>query len=83
LLELARDRNIPAIVVFTPSVPSSAHAPLWPRFSALVDNPIDLREQLRDKKYFMDGVHLNPTGHAYVGDAIANEIDSRVSGISK
>ena len=84
LLELARNRSIPAIVVFTPSVPSSAHAPLWPRFSVLVDNPVDLRQQLRDKKYFMDGVHLNPSGHAYVADVISGEIDSRVSGsISK
>jgi lysophospholipase L1-like esterase len=80
LLELARGLNIPVIVVFIPSVPPSAHAPLWPRFSVLVDDPLDLREQLRNEKYFMDGVHLNPSGHAFVGDVIAGEIDSRISG---
>ena len=84
LLELARGLDIPVIVVFIPSVPPSAHAPLWPRFSVLVDDALDLREQLRNEKYFMDAVHLNPSGHAYVGDVIAGEIDSRVSGsISK
>jgi hypothetical protein len=68
-----RAGSIPMITVMIPS-PALNVARLWPGFQAEAGEVIDLRQELRDSAFFMDGVHLNVRGHEIVAERIFSRV---------
>jgi hypothetical protein len=77
--------NIAFLAVLIPSrVPSQPDEHLWSEFLSHLDDPLDLRQDLQDPSFFLDGSHLNAKGHAYVGEKIFEKLQSsRHGGIAQ
>jgi lysophospholipase L1-like esterase len=74
LIYKSHAEDIRLLVIFIPSVPTSASVIYWPQFEAIVSETLDLRDTLNDANYFMDTIHLNVKGHKLVGEAITDRI---------
>lgn len=77
LLVLAADAGALSTVVFVPSEPPTSHSTYWPRFEAVVSDPLDLREELTDPGLFLDTAHLSAQGHDLVAQRVSGELRSR------
>ena len=67
--------GIPFIVVLIPSgVPRPPDEEVWSKFTRELPNTLDLRWELQNPSFFMDGAHLSVAGHAFVADKIFDKI---------
>jgi hypothetical protein len=71
----------PLVAVFLPGRDPDPTPEDWPPFEALFPDAIDLRESLRPEHFF-DEVHLSPSGHRAVADALYPVLRPRFAELS-
>jgi lysophospholipase L1-like esterase len=81
LAAICRQRSLPCLTVFLPSVPASRYAEYWPPFESIFPDALDLRPELAEARLFQDGVHLSPSGHDLVARRIAEALTVGTGGL--